>query len=81
MSNQIVEQFDSDIHHIHVLTTLAADVFDGLNRDTNKDSNGYVVFRLNSTDINQFDFLLNELVRRARILHEEFQVADFGGVA
>lgn len=80
-SRKIAEQFDTDIHKIHVLTTLAADVFDGLSRDTSKDDNGYVVFRLNFSEVNQIDFLLNELVRRARILHEEFQVADFGGVA
>lgn len=81
MSTQIVEKFDSEIFKIHVLSTLAADVFDGLNRDTNKDSNGYVIFRLNLTEINQCDFLLNELVRRTRILHDDFQLADFGGVA
>lgn len=77
----MAEKFDVDIHHIHVLSTLAANVFDGLSQDDTKDSNGYVVFRLNLTEINQFDFLLNELVRRARILHDDFQLADFGGVA
>lgn len=77
----VENQINISIHYLHVLSTLASDIFEQLERDTDKDADGCVVYRLTGAQINQFDFILSDLVRRSSQLHDDFEAFAFRGAA
>lgn len=77
----VENQIDMSIHYLHVLSTLASDIFEQLERDTDKDADGRVVYRLTGAQVNQFDFILSDLVKRSNQLHDDFEAFAFTGAA
>jgi len=77
----VENQIDMSIHYLHVLPTLASDIFEQLERDTDKDADGRVVYRLTGAQVNQFDFILSDLVKRSSQLHDDFEAFAFTGAA
>ncbi|MBQ0707870.1 hypothetical protein [Ochrobactrum sp. AP1BH01-1] len=69
------EALEADAYYMQVLADLAAEVFDNLQRDTDADKNGYIVYRLGKNQVKQLDFLLNEQVRRTNQLDQTIRAA------